>query len=81
MLTEITITVNGSPVVVPNTATVAVAVALAGQVCRNSVTGQPRSAFCGMGICYECRVTINAKPHCRSCQILAEPGMDVRTDE
>ena len=81
MPTEITITVNGSPVVVPNGATVAIAVAVAGEACRHSVTGQPRSALCGMGICYECRVTINARPHCRSCQIVAEPGMDVRTDE
>lgn len=81
MPTEITITVNGSPVVVPNGATVAIAVALAGEACRYSVTGQPRSALCGMWICYECRVTINARPHCRSCQIVAEPGMDVRTDE
>lgn len=80
MLSEITLSVNGSPVTVPNGATVAVAVAIAGQPCRNSVTGQPRSAFCGMGICYECRVTIDGKHHCRSCQIVSQPGMDVRTD-
>lgn len=81
MLNEVTLTVNGLPVSVRNGATVAVAVAVAGVPCRNSVTGQPRSAFCGMGICYECRVTIDGKHHCRSCQILSQPGMDVRTDE
>jgi aerobic-type carbon monoxide dehydrogenase small subunit (CoxS/CutS family) len=81
MLSEITLTVNGSPVSVPHGATVAVAVAIAGQPCRKSVTGEPRGAFCAMGICYECRVTIDGKHHCRSCQILSEPGMDVRTDE
>jgi D-hydroxyproline dehydrogenase subunit gamma len=81
MLNEITLTVNGLPVSVPNGATVAVAVSVAGQPCRHSVTGQPRAAFCGMGICYECRVTIDGKHHCRSCQIVSQPGMDVRTDE
>lgn len=81
MLTEITVTVNGSPIVVPNGATVAVAVVVAGQACRKSIMGQPRSAFCGMGVCYECRVTIDGKHHCRSCQIVAEPGMNVRTGE
>jgi sarcosine oxidase subunit alpha len=34
-----------------------------------------------MGICLECRVTINGQPHRRSCQTLCEPGMEVQTDE
>jgi aerobic-type carbon monoxide dehydrogenase small subunit (CoxS/CutS family) len=61
--------------------TVAVAVALAGHVCRTSVTGQSRVPLCGMGICYECRVSINGVPHRRSCQIVCAPGMKVKTDE
>lgn len=77
---EVTVTVNGSPVSVPQGATVAVAVGIAGQACRKSVSGELRSVLCAMGICYECRVTINGNPHCRSCQILCEPGMEVRTD-
>jgi D-hydroxyproline dehydrogenase subunit gamma len=81
MLSQVTLTVDGSPVLAPLGATVAVAVAIAGQACRISVTGQPRAALCGMGICYECRVTINGKPHCRSCQVLCEAGMEVKTDE
>jgi D-hydroxyproline dehydrogenase subunit gamma len=81
MLDQVTVTINGSPISVPQGATVAVAVGIAGQACRKSVTGEPRSALCAMGICYECRVAINGRPHCRGCQILCEPGMDVRTDE
>jgi D-hydroxyproline dehydrogenase subunit gamma len=77
---QLTITVNGASVTVSPGATVAVAVAIAGQTCRTSVTGEPRSALCAMGICYECRVAINGIPHRRSCQILCEPGMDVKTD-
>ncbi|HEX9111966.1 MAG TPA: 2Fe-2S iron-sulfur cluster-binding protein, partial [Terriglobales bacterium] len=66
----VTLSVNGSTVAVTSGATVAVAVAMAGQACRTSVSGEPRGALCGMGICFECRVSINGQPHCRSCQIL-----------
>jgi len=81
MLSPVTLTVNGSPVSVPSGATVAVAMAMAGQACRASVTGEPRGPLCGMGICFECRVVIDGIPHCRSCQILCKPGMSVKTDE
>ena len=81
MPNQVTLTVNGLPVQVPAGTTVAVAVVISGQVCRTSVNGEPRGPLCGMGICFECRVTIDGQLHCRSCQILCEPGMEVRTDE
>jgi D-hydroxyproline dehydrogenase subunit gamma len=77
---SLSLRVNGVLVEVAPASTVAVAAAIAAQSCRTSVSGQPRGPLCGMGICFECRVTINGKPHCRSCQILCEPGMEVRTD-
>jgi D-hydroxyproline dehydrogenase subunit gamma len=75
---EVTLTVNGARVTVPLGATVAVAVMMAGAACRNSVNGEPRGPLCAMGICFECRVAINGRAHCRSCQIVCEEGMDVR---
>jgi len=48
---------------------------------RRSVLGQGRGPLCGMGICMECRVTINGLPHCRSCQILCEEDMEVLADD
>ncbi len=78
---EVTVTVNGSQVSVCTGATVAVAMMMAGQPCRTSVTGEPRGPLCGLGICFECRAIVNGVPHSRSCQILCESGMDVRTDE
>jgi D-hydroxyproline dehydrogenase subunit gamma len=81
MRNQLTLTVNGTQVIVPAGATVAVAMAIAGQACRTSVSGQPRGALCGMGICFECRAVINGRPHSRSCQVLCEQGMDVRRDE
>lgn len=73
--------VNGQTVCVPAGTIVAAAIALAGeQRFRRSVTHESRGPLCGMGICMECRVTINGRAHCRSCQTLCEPGMEVRTD-
>jgi D-hydroxyproline dehydrogenase subunit gamma len=80
MLDQVTVRVNGTPVVIGSGATVAVAMALAGQACRTSVTGEPRGPLCGMGICFECRVSIDGTAHCRSCQVLCEDGMEISTD-
>ena len=77
----ITVTVNGKNLAVPLGATVAVAMVMAGVPCRESVNGEPRGPFCGMGICFECRAEIDGKLHRRSCQILCASGMDVRTNE
>lgn len=81
MRNEIALTVNGTRIVVPSGATVAVAVALAGHACRQSISGEPRGPLCGMGICFECCVAINGQPHCRGCQAICEEGMDVRTSD
>jgi len=74
--------VNGKSVAVPAGTVVAAAVALAGTTrFRKSVLGGPRGPLCGMGICMECRLTINGRAHCRSCLVLCENGMEVRTDD
>jgi len=78
----VTLSVNGRSVAVPVGAMVSAAVALAGvEMFRRSVTGEPRAPLCGMGICFECRVTIDGRPHQRSCQTPCAPGMEVLTDE
>jgi sarcosine oxidase subunit alpha len=78
---EFTVQVNGASVSVTSGTTVAVAMMIAGQPCRTSIMGEPRGPLCGMGICFECRAVVNGIPHSRSCQLLCEPGMEVRTDE
>jgi predicted molibdopterin-dependent oxidoreductase YjgC len=73
--------INGSRISVPEGTLVASAIARVGVTkFRSSVLGQPRGPLCGMGICMECRVTINGLAHCRSCLVLCSPDMDVRTD-
>ena len=80
---SIQLRVNGKPVTVPNGTIVAAAVAVAGvtRFRRSIAEDQPRGPLCGMGICMECRVTINGTAQCRSCQTLCEPGMEIQTDE
>lgn len=82
MSDDIILTVNGMVVLVPRGASVAAGIARAGgQTFRKSVGGEPRAPLCGMGICFECRVTINGRPHCLACQTACETGMEVFTDE
>jgi D-hydroxyproline dehydrogenase subunit gamma len=80
MSDQVSMRVNGASISVPSGTTVAVAMELAGQPCRTSVTGEPRGPLCGMGICFECRVTINGIPHRRSCQSPCEQGMEVTSE-
>lgn len=47
---------------------------------RRSVNGEPRAPLCGMGICYECRVNVDGRPHRKACQVVVAPNMDVQTD-
>jgi predicted molibdopterin-dependent oxidoreductase YjgC len=79
---RVTLTVDGHAVTVPAGATVAAAVAIAGgAVTRRSVRGEPRGPLCGMGVCFECRVTIGGERHQRACMVLSQAGMEVRTGE
>jgi D-hydroxyproline dehydrogenase subunit gamma len=78
-LDGIALTVNGVPLRVDSGTTVAAAVLMSVSHARLSISGESRGPLCGMGICYECRVTINGVPHQKSCQIVCESGMDVQT--
>jgi predicted molibdopterin-dependent oxidoreductase YjgC len=73
----IPVTINGARLQVMPGTTVAAAVLMAGSHTRTSARGEARGPLCGMGICFECRVTIDGVLHQRSCQILCAAGMQV----
>ncbi|MGE3465793.1 MAG: (2Fe-2S)-binding protein [Pyrinomonadaceae bacterium] len=78
----ITLTINDQPISVEDGTTVAVAILGSGtNSFRRSISGEMRAPLCGMGICFECRVTIDGVAHQRSCNILAADGMEVGTDD
>jgi predicted molibdopterin-dependent oxidoreductase YjgC len=41
--------------------------------------GEPRGIFCGMGVCYECLVTVDGVPNVRACVTTVNPGMTIKT--
>ncbi len=79
---SITLLVNGASISVRPGTMVSAAIVIAGETLfRRSIAGEPRGPLCGMGICFECRITVNRELHARSCQTLCEEGMEVETDK
>ncbi len=74
------IEVDGRALRVTPGTTVAVALWNAGLArLRTSVAGNARGPLCAMGICFECRVTLDGVPHQRACLTLCRPGLRVST--
>lgn len=48
---------------------------------RSARLAEPRGLFCGMGVCFECVVTVNGRPNVRACMTQVEVGMRVETAE
>jgi sarcosine oxidase subunit alpha len=48
---------------------------------RVSDRGSARGMYCGMGICQECRVTIDGLPNVRACMTPVTEGMRVEVPE
>lgn len=42
-------------------------------------TGRPRGLFCGIGVCFDCLVTIDGLPNQRACLVPAASGLTVTT--
>lgn len=73
------ITVNGKTVYVDEGTHVAVAMMMANEPTRFSLRGEARAPLCGMGICMECRATVDGVAQTRTCQLICAPGMEVVT--
>jgi hypothetical protein len=43
------------------------------------VADRPRGLFCGIGICFDCLVTVNGRSSLRACLLPAQPGDEVTT--
>ncbi len=77
---RVRVTVNGEAIDIVAGATVAAALATAGAGgVRTSVGGQPRAPLCGMGVCQECRVTIDGRAYVLACQTLCREGQVIET--
>ncbi|HWT35132.1 MAG TPA: (2Fe-2S)-binding protein [Paraburkholderia sp.] len=82
LLSRIQLTIDGESVEVEPGATLAAALAIRDarpSGMRTSVSGEPRAPLCGMGVCQECRVTVDGRAHVLACQTLCREGQRVQT--
>lgn len=77
----ITFTLNGTPTTARAGDTVMAALLANGAlVARQSpVSGEPRGAYCMMGVCFECLVTIDGVGSRQGCLVTIADGMRVET--
>ena len=75
------IEVDGERILAYEGETIAAALLAAGKrACRKTTRrGEPRGIYCGIGICFECRMIVDGKPNTRVCQTLATPNCKAQT--
>lgn len=79
--TPLQIEVDGQQVLAYAGETIAAALLASGKrVLRHTAKlDQRRSVYCGMGVCYDCLVTVNGVPNQRACMTPVQPGLLVKT--
>jgi predicted molibdopterin-dependent oxidoreductase YjgC len=78
---EITLSINGHDIIATAGHSVWSAMALNGQTVtrRAALSGEDRSAYCTMGVCFECMVEIDGVPNQQACMRQVSDGMEVST--
>jgi len=78
---QLSIQINGQPATAfAGESVAAVLLAHNQRIFRHTLkTGQPRGIFCGMGICYDCLVTVDGVPNIRACVTPVAEGMRIET--
>jgi hypothetical protein len=73
---DFTISFDGEPVAVAAGQTIAAALIASGRGSWRETRGAaaPRGLFCGIGVCFDCLVTVNGTRSVRACLLTASPG-------
>jgi D-hydroxyproline dehydrogenase subunit gamma len=80
MIADVGIVVNGVPHRVPADVTLAAALLnLDVTAFRRDLRQEPRGPLCGMGTCFECRVTVDGVRNTRACLEPVRDGMSVES--
>lgn len=75
---DIAISFEGEPVAALEGESVAAALTASGHLAlRLARTGAPRGLFCGMGVCFDCLVTVDGRAGQRACLTKVAPGMRI----
>ena len=77
---QVVLTLDGRPVSAYEGESVA-ALLLAEGITATRVTrgGEPRGVYCGMGVCFDCLVTIDGVGNRQGCLVPVEDGMVIET--
>lgn len=80
---QVSLTINDRTVSVPAGSSVWAAMAQANETITrlSPVTEQARSAYCAMGVCFECLVEIDGMPNRQACLTQVREGMSVKRQE
>lgn len=80
---ETTVMVDGVPIPAVPGQSVAGVLQAAGITAwrRDPSSGELRGAYCGMGVCFECELTIDDRPGMRACMTHVVAGMTISTEE
>jgi sarcosine oxidase subunit alpha len=79
-MADCTILVDGVPRRVPAGSSLAAALLGLGiSAFRRDADGRPRAPVCGMGTCFECRVSVDGEDGVRACLLTVREGMRVET--
>lgn len=83
MTEKISFTFNGEAFTCESGQSVAAALIAADilELRKTRFENEPRSIFCGIGICFDCVVVIDGVANQRSCLIQAKPGMKVESTQ
>lgn len=78
---RVTLIVDGQGVEADATASLAAALLAAGRPRLRAAprSGEPRGLYCGMGVCFDCLVTVDGRPAVRACLTRVRDGMRVET--
>jgi predicted molibdopterin-dependent oxidoreductase YjgC len=79
-VSEVALIVDGESLVAPAGRSIAAALLAADRpALRQSPDGSPRGLYCGIGVCFECRVHVEGRGAVLGCVTPVEPGMRVTT--
>ena len=80
---KVDITVDNQKITAYEGETIAGALIAAGiRTLNYSSKGQnPRSIYCGIGLCYNCIMTVDGVPNTKTCQTLVKDGCKVQTQK
>ncbi len=82
MTHRLTLSLDGEPLTAAPGQSVGAALTDAGVRSWRSTRhgGRPRGLFCGIGVCFDCLLTIDGRPNQRACLATARDGMTLQSD-